>query len=25
VLTEGPTFASDSLDPKLFNTLFHVG
>ena len=25
VLTEGPTFAQDSLDPKLFNTLFHVG
>jgi len=25
VLTEGATFASDSLDPKLFNTLFHVG
>ncbi|MFP4328202.1 MAG: GTP cyclohydrolase FolE2, partial [Paracoccaceae bacterium] len=25
VLTEGETFASDSLDPKLFNTLFHVG
>ena len=25
VLTEGPTFAADSLDPKLFNTLFHVG
>ncbi|SFR52767.1 GTP cyclohydrolase FolE2 [Litoreibacter janthinus] len=25
VMTEGPTFASDSLDPKLFNTLFHVG
>ena len=25
VLTEGPTFASDSLDPKLFATLFHVG
>ncbi|MCF6443798.1 GTP cyclohydrolase FolE2 [Nereida sp. MMG025] len=25
VLTEGDTFASDSLDPKLFNTLFHVG
>ena len=25
ILTEGPTFAQDSLDPKLFNTLFHVG
>ncbi|SNR26414.1 GTP cyclohydrolase FolE2 [Puniceibacterium sediminis] len=25
VLTEGTTFASDSLDPKLFSTLFHVG
>ncbi|MDQ7071896.1 MAG: GTP cyclohydrolase FolE2 [Rhodobacterales bacterium] len=25
VLTEGDTFASQSLDPKLFNTLFHVG
>ncbi|TMV09523.1 GTP cyclohydrolase I FolE2 [Ruegeria sediminis] len=25
VLTEGPTFAATSLDPKLFNTLFHVG
>ncbi len=25
VLTEGPLFASASLDPKLFNTLFHVG
>ncbi len=25
VLTEGPTFAADSLDPKLFSTLFHVG
>ncbi|SHE41060.1 GTP cyclohydrolase I [Litoreibacter ascidiaceicola] len=25
VMTEGPTFAADSLDPKLFNTLFHVG
>jgi GTP cyclohydrolase I len=25
VLTEGETFASDSLDPKLFNTLFHTG
>ncbi len=24
VLTEGTTFASDSLDPKLFSTLFHV-
>ncbi len=25
ILTEGPTFATDSLDPKLFTTLFHVG
>ncbi len=25
VMTQGDTFASDSLDPKLFNTLFHVG
>jgi GTP cyclohydrolase I len=25
VLTEGPTFAADSLDPKMFSTLFHVG
>ncbi|MFZ5962710.1 GTP cyclohydrolase FolE2 [Thalassococcus sp. BH17M4-6] len=25
VLTEGDTFASDSLDPRLFATLFHVG
>jgi len=25
VLTEGDLFASDSLDPKLFATLFHVG
>jgi GTP cyclohydrolase IB len=25
VLTEGPTFASESLDPRLFATLFHVG
>ncbi|MFN3144813.1 MAG: GTP cyclohydrolase FolE2 [Paracoccaceae bacterium] len=25
VLTEGPTFAADSLDPRLFATLFHVG
>ncbi|MDO6520594.1 GTP cyclohydrolase FolE2 [Shimia thalassica] len=25
VLTDGPLFASASLDPKLFNTLFHVG
>ena len=25
VLTEGKTFATESLDPKLFNTLFHVG
>lgn len=25
VLTEGETFASDSLDPRLFASLFHVG
>ena len=25
VLCEGPTFDSDSLDPRLFTTLFHVG
>jgi len=25
VLTEGPTFAQASLDPKLFSTLFHIG
>ena len=25
VLTEGDTFSADSLDPKMFNTLFHVG
>ena len=25
VLTEGPTFASASLDPRLFTTLFHTG
>lgn len=25
ILTEGPSFASQSIDPKLFNTLFHVG
>jgi GTP cyclohydrolase IB len=25
VLVEGPTFASQSLDPKLFSTLFHTG
>ncbi len=25
ILTEGPTFESQSIDPKLFNTLFHVG
>ena len=25
VLTEGPSFAASSLDPKLFSTLFHVG
>ena len=24
VLTEGPTFEQQSLDPKLFSTLFHV-
>ncbi|WP_299670438.1 GTP cyclohydrolase FolE2 [uncultured Roseobacter sp.] len=25
VLVEGETFATESLDPRLFNTLFHVG
>jgi GTP cyclohydrolase IB len=25
VLTDGPTFAAESLDPRLFTTLFHVG
>ncbi|MEM9684278.1 MAG: GTP cyclohydrolase FolE2 [Pseudomonadota bacterium] len=25
ILTEGETFASTTFDPKLFNTLFHVG
>lgn len=25
LLTEGPTFATESLDPRLFQTLFHVG
>ncbi len=25
VLTEGPTFTADSIDPKLFSTLIHVG
>jgi GTP cyclohydrolase I len=25
ILSEGDMFASKSLDPKLFNTLFHVG
>ena len=25
ILTEGETFANDSLDPRLFDTLFHVG
>jgi GTP cyclohydrolase IB len=25
VLTEGPTFAAESLDPKLFASLYHVG
>ncbi|THH37395.1 GTP cyclohydrolase I FolE2 [Aliishimia ponticola] len=25
VLTEGPTFAQDSLDPRLFQSLFHIG
>ncbi|MDJ1007761.1 MAG: GTP cyclohydrolase FolE2 [Paracoccaceae bacterium] len=25
VLTEGPTFAGDSLDPRFFQTLFHTG
>ena len=25
LLSQGPTFAADSLDPRLFSTLFHVG
>ncbi len=25
ILTEGDTFAADSIDPKLFKTLYHVG
>ena len=25
ILTQGDTFAAESIDPKLFNTLFHVG
>ena len=25
VLTEGPTFATDSLDPRLFASLYHIG
>jgi GTP cyclohydrolase I len=25
VLTHGPSFAAESLDPKLFTTLFHIG
>ncbi|MGY9013514.1 MAG: GTP cyclohydrolase, FolE2/MptA family, partial [Rhodobacterales bacterium] len=25
ILTEGQTFASDSLDPRLFQSLFHTG
>jgi GTP cyclohydrolase I len=25
ILTEGETFAQESLDPRLFATLFHVG
>jgi len=25
ILTEGPTFAAESIDPRLFSTLFHVG
>jgi GTP cyclohydrolase I len=25
LLTEGPTFAATSLDPRLFSTLFHIG
>ena len=25
ILTEGDTFANDSIDPKMFSTLFHVG
>ncbi|HCT35054.1 MAG TPA: GTP cyclohydrolase I FolE2, partial [Sulfitobacter sp.] len=25
VLTQGDTFAAQSIDPRLFSTLFHVG
>jgi GTP cyclohydrolase I len=25
ILTEGQTFAADSLDPRLFQSLFHTG
>ncbi|KAF0675053.1 GTP cyclohydrolase folE2, partial [Profundibacterium mesophilum KAUST100406-0324] len=25
ILTEGPTFAASTLDPRLFDTLFHTG
>ena len=25
LLTEGPTFAAESLDPRLFSSLFHIG
>ena len=25
IMTQGETFAAESLDPKLFSTLFHVG
>ena len=25
ILTEGETFEAESLDPKMFETLFHVG
>jgi GTP cyclohydrolase I len=25
IVTEGETFVTESLDPKMFNTLFHVG
>ena len=25
ILTQGPTFEAQSIDPKLFSTLFHVG
>jgi len=25
ILTEGETFAADSLDPRLFQSLFHTG